>query len=58
MEKDNHSPKNDRETIITRKEALHKAGKYAAFTAASMLLLMSPADSSAQIKSPMKPKHH
>lgn len=45
---------------ISRKEAIHKAGKYAAFTAASMMLLMSPVDSSAETKSkkPHKPKKH
>jgi hypothetical protein len=30
------------EQEITRKEALKKAGKYAAFTAASMILLLTP----------------
>ncbi len=41
---------------ITRKEALKKAGKYAAFTAASMLIVLSPKESQAQSpKSPAKP---
>jgi len=38
------------EEKITRKEALNKAGKYAAFTAASMLIILSPAK--AQTTSP------
>jgi len=33
------------EELINRKEAIKKAGKYAAFTAASMMLLMSPVNS-------------
>jgi len=33
---------------ITRKEALKKAGKYAALTAATMLIILSPKDSQAQ----------
>lgn len=33
---------------ITRKEALKKAGKYAALTAATMLVILSPKDSQAQ----------
>ena len=57
MEKEIHSPKKERQIIISRKEAIQKAGKYAAFTAASMLLLMSPATSSAAQMSPQKPKH-
>jgi hypothetical protein len=32
---------------ITRKEALQKAGKYAAVTAAAMLIILSPKDSQA-----------
>ena len=43
---------------ISRKEAIQKAGKYAAFTAASMILLMSPATSAPAQLSPQKPKHH
>lgn len=31
--------------VITRKEALVKAGKYAAFTAAAMLLVLDPVKS-------------
>jgi len=33
---------------ITRKEALQKAGKYAALTAATMLIILSPKESQAQ----------
>lgn len=36
------------EEDITRKEALKKAGKYAAFTAATMLTVLSPKESQAQ----------
>jgi hypothetical protein len=35
----NHQNESD---LISRKEALKKAGKYAAFTAASMLFFFSP----------------
>lgn len=37
---------------ITRKEALKKAGKYAALTAATMLILLSPKESQAQSNAP------
>jgi hypothetical protein len=33
---------------ITRKEALKKAGKYAALTAATMLIVLSPKESQAE----------
>ena len=33
---------------ITRKEALKKAGKYAALTAATMLVILSPKESQAE----------
>jgi hypothetical protein len=33
---------------ITRKQALKKAGKYAAFTAAASIILLSPKESQAQ----------
>jgi hypothetical protein len=63
MEKKTNNPKTDQENTITRKEAIHKVGKYAAFTAASMMLLMSPTSSSAAQPSlnqqnPHKPKKH
>ena len=37
---------------ITRKEALKKAGKYAAFTAAAAIVLLSPKDSQADSTTP------
>jgi len=37
---------------ITRKEALKKAGKYAAFTAASMMIVLSPKESQATSPAP------
>ncbi|NQU51929.1 MAG: hypothetical protein HQ522_05275 [Bacteroidetes bacterium] len=37
---------------ITRKEALQKAGKYAAVTAAAMFIVLSPKDSQAQSAPP------
>ncbi len=40
------------EESITRKEALQKAGKYAAFTAATMLVVLSPKSSQAQSPTP------
>ena len=40
---------------ITRKEALKRAGKYAAFTAASMLIVLSPKDSQAASLLPSDP---
>lgn len=64
MENKTNLPENNQENKITRKEAIQKAGKYAAFTAASMMLLMSPASGSAAslsvntISSPKKPKKH
>jgi len=54
MKKNKSIQKNE----ISRKEAIQKIEKYAAFTAASMLLLMSPADSLAAQKSPGRPKRH
>lgn len=40
---------------MTRKEALVKAGKYAAFTAAGMLLILSPKQSQAASGLPTSP---
>ena len=37
---------------ITRKEALRKAGKYAAFTAAAAIVLLSPKDAQADSTTP------
>jgi len=42
--KDKTSPSSEQENI-TRKEALKKAGKYAAFTAAGMMLILKPSKS-------------
>ena len=41
---------------ITRKEALVKAGKYAAFTAAAMMVVLSPMSTAAQKISPPRPR--
>lgn len=46
---------NTREEILTRKEALQKAGKYAAFTAASLLIVLSPKETQAQSPPPAGP---
>ncbi len=43
------------ENKISRKEAIEKAGKYAAFTAAAALMLLSPKTSQAD-DSALKPK--
>ncbi|MEZ5103478.1 MAG: hypothetical protein R2757_03200 [Draconibacterium sp.] len=40
---------------MSRKEAIRKAGKYAAITAASMLVVLSPKESQAQSSVPSKP---
>ena len=46
----------DRGDQMTRKEALYKAGKYAAFTAAAMMAILDPAHAKRQPpKSPPKP---
>ena len=37
---------------ITRKEALKKAGKYAAFTAAASIILLSPKEAQADSTTP------
>ena len=37
---------------ITRKEALRKAGKYAAFTAAAAIILLSPKEAQADSAAP------
>jgi hypothetical protein len=47
-EQKQQSPKKE----ITRKEAIKKAGKYAAFTAAGMLMVLSPKESQAQSPAP------
>ena len=43
------------EDRISRKEALQKAGKYAAFTAASMLIILSPAKAQTGSSLPSNP---
>jgi hypothetical protein len=43
MKSNNITQKNISSEKITRKEALTKAGKYAAFTAASMMLILDKA---------------
>ena len=45
-------PDNSSKNKITRKEALKKAGKYAAFTAASMIVLLNPTKAEAQGSNP------
>ncbi len=45
------TPKNVNKDI-TRKEALKKAGKYAAVTAAAMFIVLSPKESQAQSPTP------
>ena len=47
-EQKQQSPKKE----ITRKEAIKKAGKYAAVTAAGMLMVLSPKESQAQSPQP------
>ncbi|HAH22843.1 MAG TPA: hypothetical protein DCL77_03635 [Prolixibacteraceae bacterium] len=62
MKKEDSSQKERMENLISREEAIRKAGKYAAFTVASTMMLMSPVNSSAQMNSPrnapMRPKRH
>jgi len=48
----NNKGRNNPKEEITRKEALKKAGKYAAVTAASMLIVLSPKESQAQSPAP------
>jgi len=54
LENNNHIPVNEEK--ITRKEALVKVGKYAAFTAAAMMVVMAPMESSALKVSPKPPR--
>jgi hypothetical protein len=42
----------EEDKMITRKEALKKAGKYAAVTAASMFIILSPKESQANSSAP------
>jgi L,D-peptidoglycan transpeptidase YkuD (ErfK/YbiS/YcfS/YnhG family) len=43
------------EEIMTRKEALMKAGKYAVFTAVGMMIMLSPKKSQADSATPENP---
>jgi hypothetical protein len=43
------------EETMTRKEALMKVGKYAAFTAVGMMLMLSPKKSQADSNAPESP---
>lgn len=61
MEKDNQIKQRGENPNIDRKDAIQKVGKYAAFTAASIMLLMSPVNGMAQTLSARtikKPKKH
>lgn len=44
--------------LISRKLAIQKAGKYTAFTAATMMLLMSPSANAATNNSPNQSAPH
>ena len=50
--KNNRHDQNTTKNEITRKEALKKAGKYAAITAVSMFIVLSPKESQAQSGTP------
>jgi hypothetical protein len=54
LENGNYLPVSEEK--ITRKEAILKVGKYAAFTAAVMMVVLAPLDSSAKKKSPKPPR--
>jgi len=54
LEDNDHIPVSEEK--ITRKEALVKVGKYAAFTAAAMMVVLAPIGSSAQKISPPRPR--
>jgi hypothetical protein len=56
MKKKNITQKNISSEKITRKKALAKAGKYAAFTAASMMLILDNASAENPAVSPVKPR--
>ena len=53
MENKNNIPVSEEK--ITRKEAIVKVGKYTAFTAAAMMLVLAPMDAVAK-KSPPPPR--
>lgn len=50
--KNSNEGKNIPTEEINRREAIKKAGKYAAVTAASMLIVLSPKESQAQSPTP------
>jgi hypothetical protein len=41
---------------INRKEALKKVGRYSAFTAVAMMVILNPNSSQAQVTSPVGPR--
>jgi len=45
--------KDKKEAAITRKEAIKKAGRYAAVTAATMFIVLSPKESQAESGTPL-----
>jgi hypothetical protein len=55
MEKMNKKAEVSQQPGMTRKEALQKGGKYAAFTAATMLVLLSTPKKAAASVPPDKP---
>ena len=50
-----NTPQKTEAEIISRKEALKKAGKYAAFTAASMMFFFIPKKAQASSETPQNP---
>jgi len=46
---------NSKTPTMTRKEAIKKGGKYAALTAASLFVVLSPKESQAQTSVPSSP---
>lgn len=59
MKKETSLPEKEQDKMISRKAAFQKAGKYAAFTAATMMMLLSPATSAvAQNSGPQRAKGH
>jgi len=55
MDKKNNSSDTN-EKKINRKEALKKVGRYSAFTAAAMMLILNPVDGDPKKKSPKPPR--
>ena len=52
MKTDTERKEIEKKEKITRKEALRKAGKYAAFTAAAAIILLSPKEAQADSAAP------